>query len=259
MHSPTTTRGALRQACARAANSRGPTAGHAPGYMQANLMIVPQARRLRLPAVLPAQPQAVPADRGAAARRARAARARPARTSPPTCPATAIYRDGEFVERARRHRRAVARRLRELPDRLQLLVRVGAEPRPACRCATCASSATSPCTAPTSPARRAGPIQRRDGGQHAADQEPRRRQGGGDLRPLPAGARRAGARRQPARARHRRPRAARTTATPSSILDDEVPVFWACGVTPQWVAQRSRLPLCITHAPGKMFVTDLKG
>ncbi|HXE50686.1 MAG TPA: putative hydro-lyase [Ramlibacter sp.] len=44
-----------------------------------------------------------------------------------------------------------------------------------------------------------------------------------------------------------------------SIEDDEVPVFWACGVTPQWVAQKSRLPLCITHAPGKMFVTDLKG
>jgi uncharacterized protein YcsI (UPF0317 family) len=43
------------------------------------------------------------------------------------------------------------------------------------------------------------------------------------------------------------------------ILDDEVPVFWACGVTPQWVALSSRLPLCITHAPGKMFVTDLKG
>ena len=40
---------------------------------------------------------------------------------------------------------------------------------------------------------------------------------------------------------------------------DEVPVFWGCGVTPQWVSQRSRLPLCITHAPGKMFVTDLKG
>ena len=46
---------------------------------------------------------------------------------------------------------------------------------------------------------------------------------------------------------------------PVAILDDEVPVFWACGVTPQWVAQRSRLPLCITHAPGKMFVTDLRG
>ena len=44
-----------------------------------------------------------------------------------------------------------------------------------------------------------------------------------------------------------------------SIKEDEVPIFWACGVTPQWVAQKSRLPLCITHAPGKMFVTDLKG
>ena len=44
-----------------------------------------------------------------------------------------------------------------------------------------------------------------------------------------------------------------------SIEEDEVPVFWACGVTPQWVAQRSRLPLCITHAPGRMFVTDIEG
>jgi uncharacterized protein YcsI (UPF0317 family) len=44
-----------------------------------------------------------------------------------------------------------------------------------------------------------------------------------------------------------------------SIAEDEVPVFWACGVTPQWVAQRSRLPLCLTHAPGRMFVTNLEG
>jgi uncharacterized protein YcsI (UPF0317 family) len=44
-----------------------------------------------------------------------------------------------------------------------------------------------------------------------------------------------------------------------AIEADEVPVFWACGVTPQWVAQRSGLGLCITHAPGMMFVTDLKG
>jgi len=43
---------------------------------------------------------------------------------------------------------------------------------------------------------------------------------------------------------------------PVPVAGDEVPVFWACGVTPQWVAQRSRLPLCVTHAPGKMFVTD---
>ena len=46
---------------------------------------------------------------------------------------------------------------------------------------------------------------------------------------------------------------------PVEIMDDELPVFWACGVTPQWVAQRSKLAFCITHAPGKMFVTDLEG
>lgn len=45
---------------------------------------------------------------------------------------------------------------------------------------------------------------------------------------------------------------------PVAVLDDELPVFWACGVTPQYVAELSRLPFCITHAPGKMFVTDLK-
>ena len=43
------------------------------------------------------------------------------------------------------------------------------------------------------------------------------------------------------------------------IEDDELPVFWACGVTTQWAVQRSGLPFCITHAPGKMFVTDLMG
>lgn len=43
---------------------------------------------------------------------------------------------------------------------------------------------------------------------------------------------------------------------PVDIKDDELPVFWACGVTPQSVAVASGIPLCITHAPGKMFVTD---
>ena len=40
--------------------------------------------------------------------------------------------------------------------------------------------------------------------------------------------------------------------------DDEVPVFWACGVTPQSVAMASKPELMITHSPGHMFVTDLK-
>ena len=40
------------------------------------------------------------------------------------------------------------------------------------------------------------------------------------------------------------------------IRDGETPVFWACGVTPQAVALNCKPPLMITHAPGKMFITD---
>ncbi len=43
---------------------------------------------------------------------------------------------------------------------------------------------------------------------------------------------------------------------PVEIRPGELPVFWACGVTPQAAALASRLPFCITHAPGHMFVTD---
>ncbi len=45
---------------------------------------------------------------------------------------------------------------------------------------------------------------------------------------------------------------------PVSILPDEVPVFWACGVTSTLAATSADLPLVITHAPGHMFVSDLK-
>jgi uncharacterized protein YcsI (UPF0317 family) len=38
---------------------------------------------------------------------------------------------------------------------------------------------------------------------------------------------------------------------------DEIPVFWACGVTPQAAIEQARLPFCITHAPGAMLITDL--
>jgi len=43
---------------------------------------------------------------------------------------------------------------------------------------------------------------------------------------------------------------------PVTVKPGEVPVFWACGVTPQAVAVASGPPLMITHAPGHMFVTD---
>ncbi len=42
------------------------------------------------------------------------------------------------------------------------------------------------------------------------------------------------------------------------ILEDEIPVFWPCGVTPQNVLEQIKLPFAITHAPGHMFVSDKK-
>jgi uncharacterized protein YcsI (UPF0317 family) len=44
---------------------------------------------------------------------------------------------------------------------------------------------------------------------------------------------------------------------PVEVRPGELPVFWACGVTPQAAALASGVPFCITHAPGHMLVTDL--
>lgn len=41
------------------------------------------------------------------------------------------------------------------------------------------------------------------------------------------------------------------------IHDDEIPVFWACGVTPQAALAQAKPAFCITHAPGSMLITDL--
>lgn len=41
------------------------------------------------------------------------------------------------------------------------------------------------------------------------------------------------------------------------LSDGLVPVFWACGVTPQVAIEAARLPLCITHKPGHMLITDV--
>jgi uncharacterized protein YcsI (UPF0317 family) len=39
---------------------------------------------------------------------------------------------------------------------------------------------------------------------------------------------------------------------------DELPVFWACGVTPQAAVAAVKPEFCITHAPGAMLITDLR-
>jgi uncharacterized protein YcsI (UPF0317 family) len=41
------------------------------------------------------------------------------------------------------------------------------------------------------------------------------------------------------------------------ILPGEIPVFWACGVTPQSVVMSVLPEFCITHAPGYMLITDI--
>lgn len=42
-----------------------------------------------------------------------------------------------------------------------------------------------------------------------------------------------------------------------TIHEGEIPVFWACGVTPQNIIMQAKPPLAITHAPGHMFIADL--
>jgi uncharacterized protein YcsI (UPF0317 family) len=44
---------------------------------------------------------------------------------------------------------------------------------------------------------------------------------------------------------------------PQEIDGDEIPVFWACGVTPQNAIRMARPEICITHTPGSMLITDL--
>ncbi|OYW09502.1 MAG: hypothetical protein B7Z53_02805 [Rhodospirillales bacterium 12-71-4] len=43
-----------------------------------------------------------------------------------------------------------------------------------------------------------------------------------------------------------------------AVREDEIPVFWACGVTPQAVIAAACPDFAITHAPGAMLVTDLR-
>ena len=44
---------------------------------------------------------------------------------------------------------------------------------------------------------------------------------------------------------------------PVEIRPDELPVFWACGVTPQAVVEEVKPPFFISHYPGAMLVTDI--
>ncbi len=49
-----------------------------------------------------------------------------------------------------------------------------------------------------------------------------------------------------------------TSATRWRCREGDVPVFWACGVTPQAALAAAGLPFAITHAPGHMLITDIR-
>ena len=42
------------------------------------------------------------------------------------------------------------------------------------------------------------------------------------------------------------------------VHETEIPLFWACGVTPQVALAAARLPFAITHSPGCMLITDVR-
>ena len=44
---------------------------------------------------------------------------------------------------------------------------------------------------------------------------------------------------------------------PSPVGDDEIAVFWACGVTPQAAILKAKPDISITHKPGQMLITDI--
>jgi uncharacterized protein YcsI (UPF0317 family) len=45
---------------------------------------------------------------------------------------------------------------------------------------------------------------------------------------------------------------------PVEVDAGELPLFWACGVTPQAVVEAAKVPFCITHYPGAMLITDVR-
>ena len=107
------------------------------------------------------------------------------------------------------------------------------------------------------PLRGGGGVPRQYGGQHAAHPPQAGAGGGGHHGGHAPGPRRSGA--------DRLPEAIGITdlahpdfGDPVTIRPGEVPVFWPCGVTPQAAIMASRPAFCITHAPGHMFLTDVK-
>jgi hypothetical protein len=233
---------------------RTPTAGWCTGRTQANLIAVP--RDLAYDVLLFSQrnPKACPVLDVT----------EPGATATPLfdgdlrtdLPAYRVYVDGEAAGDVGDVRTEVAGRRRRVPDRLLVHLR-GRAPRrrradPPHRAASQRAHVPDERRLPRGRLHRRAPRR-----LHAARGAGARRHRRPRHRPLPRRPRRAGARRGSGRPRHHRPRPP-DFGDPVDVRDGEVPVFWACGVTPQAAVMASRPPLAICHAPGHMAVTDAR-
>jgi uncharacterized protein YcsI (UPF0317 family) len=246
---------ALREAV-RAGLFRGPTAGHAAGYMQANLMVVPQAVAFDFLLFCQRNPKPCPLIE-VLADGAREPRCAPSASVATDIPGYRVYRDGELAIECDE----VASIWRE--DYVSFLIGcsfsfesamadVGISLRHVMQGLNVAMYRTN------LPCERAGPFH----GEMVVSMRPIKSRDVAKV--VEISGRFELAHGAPVHIGNPGAIGIRDLAKPDygdavEMQDDEIPVFWACGVTPQWVAQKSRLPLCITHAPGKMFVTDLKG
>jgi uncharacterized protein YcsI (UPF0317 family) len=210
--------------------------------------------RLRLPALLPAEPQALPGPRGGGGREG-GARLRPGADLRTDLPRYRVYRDGKLAEE-RTDVRALWRA--DLVSFLigcsfsfeEALAAAGVPLRHVEAGCNVPMYRTSVATAPAGRFRGPLVVSMRP---IPASLVPRAVQVTGRFErvhgaPVHAGAPEALGIRDLARP---------DFGDPVAIRDGEIPVFWACGVTPQAAALASGLPFCITHAPGHMLVTDL--
>ena len=245
----------LREAV-RAGEHTGPTAGLAPGYTQANLVALPEADAFDFLRFCVQNPKPCPVLDVTDAGSPEPAQMAPGADLRTDVPRYRIWRDGELVEEPKDAQRALARRPRRLPDRLLVHVRARAAAeglpirhveqgvnvpmyRTAIDC-TPAGRFSGPLVVSMRPmtppqAIRATQVTSRYAPVHGA--------------PVHVG--------EPA-AIGIDDLGAPDYGDPVEVRDGELPVFWACGVTPQAVAVASRPELMITHAPGHMFVTDVR-
>ena len=234
----------------------GPTAGHCGEFAQANLAILPSAYAEDFLRFCLRNPKAVPAaGRRRTGRFDRARRWAATSTSAPTCPATTSIATASCASSRPTSVERVARRSGACSPSAARSPSSRCSRAKAFRCGTSRRASTCRCTARTLRNQAGRRVRRPDGRVDAADDGRRTRFAPCRSRAGSRGARRAGPLRRSGGDRHRdlEPGFRRS----GSIRPDELPVFWACGVTPQSAIESARLPFAIAHRPGHMLVTDI--